>query len=334
MKILAVVGTRPNFIKMAPVVAALRRRAESGAPVETRLVHTGQHYDFGMSEVFFRDLGLPEPDVNLGLGALTPWAQTGRIIDLLGDQIAAARPDWTLAPGDVNSTLAAAVAATRAGSRLAHLEAGLRSFDRDMPEELNRVAVDHLADLLFVTEPAGLANLTREGVPDARVRHVGNTMIDTLFKCRDLARDRPPPPNLGLAPGARFTLVTMHRPATVDRADGLRRLLAILAHAARRGPVVFPVHPRTRARLHEFGLAGEYGRVGGLALCEPAGYLDFLSLMVRARVVLTDSGGIQEETTALGVPCLTLRDNTERPITVERGTSTLVGNDPDRIRAA
>jgi UDP-N-acetylglucosamine 2-epimerase (non-hydrolysing) len=319
-RVLGVVGARPNFIKMAPVVAALRKRG-----ITTRLVHTGQHFDRNMSQIFFEQLGLPEPDTHLGAGGLTPWAQSAAIIDRLGELLSVERPEWVVVPGDVNSTLAAAVAAVRAGRRLAHLEAGLRSFDRTMPEELNRIVTDHLAELLFVTEPAGERNLLSEAVSSERIRFVGNTMIDTLLASRDLARRSELPMRLGLSPGTNFTLVTMHRPATVDHRAPLAELCAILGHALEAGPVVFPVHPRTRARLAEFGLLGGLRALPGLHLLDPVGYLDFLALLERARVVLTDSGGIQEETTALGVGCLTLRPNTERPITCEVGTNRVVG---------
>lgn len=330
MKILGLVGTRPNFVKMAPVIVALRKHTQ----VETLLVHTGQHFDRVMSEVFFEELELPAPDVNLGVGNLTPWAQTGQIIEKLGNIIAEERPDWVIVPGDVNSTLAGAIAAVRAGCSLAHLESGLRSFDRTMPEELNRVATDHLADLLFVTEPSGLHNLKNEGIPESRVRFVGNTMIDTLLESRELAKRRTINRDLGLRTGAPFILVTMHRPVTVDNVKGLKRLFEILKYATTKGKVVFPIHPRTRMRLIEIELADLFTNLPGLLLIEPLGYLDFLALLAQARVVMTDSGGIQEETTVLGTTCLTLRDNTERPITCEIGTNRLVGTDPLIVKIA
>jgi UDP-N-acetylglucosamine 2-epimerase (non-hydrolysing) len=228
----------------------------------------------------------------------------------------------------VNSTLAAAIAAIRAGCRLAHLEAGLRSFDREMPEELNRIAVDHLSDLLFVTEPSGRANLEREGVPQARIRFVGNTMIDTLMRWRSLRRQSVMSPIAGLEPDKPLILVTVHRPALVDHVEGLARLLAILSYAAKKATVLFPVHPRTRRRMTEHGLAEAFFSVERLVITEPLGYLEFLGLMERARLVMTDSGGIQEETTVLGTPCLTLRENTERPVTCTEGTNRIVGTDP------
>ena len=324
--ILGIVGARPNFIKMAPVIDALRQRPG----VRTLLVHTGQHLDPAMSDVIFQELGLPAPDLHLGVGTLSPWAQAARIIEACGDLIARERPDWVVVPGDVNSTLAGAVAAVRTGTRLAHLESGLRSFDRSMPEELNRIATDHLADRLYVTEPSGLRNLRREGIPDERIRSVGNTMVDTLRRSQPHAQAR----RVDIEPDGPFILMTVHRPHTVDNFAGLQRLCAILEQVIQTAPVVFPVHPRTRRRLHEHGLAENLERLPELRLVDPLGYLDFLALMLRARIVMTDSGGIQEETTALGVPCLTLRPNTERPITCEVGTNRVVGTDPAAVAAA
>lgn len=329
MKLLGVVGARPNFVKMAPVVRALLERG-----ADAYLVHTGQHFDKEMSEVFFGELGLPEPRINLGVGALSPWSQAGRIVEGLGDVIAAERPDVVIVPGDVNGTLAAALAAVRAGTRLAHLESGLRSFDRRMPEELNRIAVDHLADRLYVTEKSGQENLGREGIPEARVRFVGNTMVDTLLGSRELAAQRDPVERLGLPDQADFVLLTMHRPETVDSAEGLAALLDIVWHATSKGPVVFPVHPRTRRRIRELALDRAFLDVEGLFLVDPLGYLDFVALMEKARVVMTDSGGIQEETTALGVACLTLRAATERPVTCSVGTNRVVGTEPLEVGRA
>lgn len=330
MKILAVVGTRPNFIKMAPVVAALR----DCSGVKTLLVHTGQHFDRVMSEVFFEVLELPAPDINLGVGNLSPWVQTGRVIEKLGNIVADEKADWVIVPGDVNSTLAGAIATTRVGSGLAHLESGLRSFDRTMPEELNRIATDHLADLLFVTEPSGLYNLRNEGIPENRTRFVGNTMIDTLLESRELAKHSNVGSDFGLRTGEPFVLVTMHRPATVDNLHGLKRLLGILEYATTKRKVVFPIHPRTHRRLVQFELDQSFKNIPGLLLIEPLSYIDFVSLLDRARVVMTDPGGIQEETTVLGTPCLTLRDNTERPITCEIGTNRLVGTGPSYVNTA
>jgi UDP-N-acetylglucosamine 2-epimerase (non-hydrolysing) len=321
-----VVGARPNFMKVAPVLRVLARRG-----VTQRLVHTGQHYDARMSDVFFEDLGLPEPDVHLGVGSGSHAEQTARVMLSLERALAEMpRPDWVLVPGDVNSTLAATLVAEKTGLRVAHLEAGLRSFDRAMPEELNRVATDHLADLLLTPSADADANLAREGIAPERVVRVGNTMIDSLLLALPRARERGAPARLGLA-AREYAVVTLHRPSNVDDAATLARLLGALAAIARELPVVFPVHPRTRARLAAPGLAAA---ASALRLLEPLGYLDFLSLVADARLVLTDSGGLQEETTALGVPCLTVRENTERPITVEEGTNEVVGTDPVRVVVA
>jgi len=328
MKLLGVVGARPNFVKMAPVIRALQERG-----ADAFLVNTGQHFDPEMSEVFIDELGLPEPRVNLGVGALSPWSQAGRIVEGLGDVIASERPDWVLVPGDVNSTLAAAVAALRAEARLAHLEAGLRSFDRRMPEERNRIAVDHLADRLYVTERSAQENLRREGIPETRVRFVGNTMVDTLLASRELAARRDPVSRLDL-PDEDFILLTMHRPESVDSAEGLGALLDVVRHAVSRAPVVFPVHPRTRRRIGELGFESAFADVDRLFLVDPLGYLDFLALLLRARAVMTDSGGIQAETTALGVACLTLRAASEQPVTYSGGTNRVVGSEPLKVGRA
>lgn len=324
MLVLHVVGARPNFVKVAPVMRALAARGAA-----QRLVHTGQHHGARMSDVFFEDLGLPAPDVHLGVGAGSHAEQTARVMLALERALAELpRPDWVLVPGDVNSTLAAALVAAKRGLRVAHLEAGLRSFDRSMPEELNRVAVDHLSDLLLTPSPDADRNLLREGLPAARVVRVGNAMIDSLLAALPAARAREVPARLGLAPGA-YGVVTLHRPSNVDDPAALARLAEALGEIGRALPLVFPVHPRTRAALGAGGAAPD-----GLRLTEPLGYLDFLSLLASARLALTDSGGVQEETTVLGVPCLTLRDNTERPVTVEEGTNQVVGTDPGRVVAA
>jgi UDP-N-acetylglucosamine 2-epimerase (non-hydrolysing) len=322
--LICVVGARPNFMKIAPVVRALAARGAA-----QRLVHTGQHHGERMSDVFFAELGLPAPDVHLGVGAGTHAEQTGRAMLALDAALRdLPRPDWVVAPGDVNSTLAAALVAAKAGLRVAHLEAGLRSHDRRMPEELNRVAVDHLSDLLLTPSPDADRNLAREGVPPERVVQVGNVMIDSLRAALPAARARRAAAAMGLAPRG-YALATLHRPANVDDPTSLERLLGALADVGRELPVLFPLHPRTRARLAAAGRP----LPPSLRLLEPLGYLDFLSLLEGARLVLTDSGGVQEETTALGVPCLTLRDGTERPITVEEGTNRVVGTDPGRIVA-
>lgn len=322
MRLLHVVGTRPNFVKMAPVIAASRERF---GPAENVVVHTGQHYDRAMSDVFFSELGVAEPDHMLGAGSGSHAEQTAKVMERLEPLLRAERPDLVLVPGDVNSTLAAALCATRAGVPIAHVESGLRSFDREMPEEINRIVVDHLSDLCFLHSAEAVENLAAEGAPPDRARFVGNTMIDTLVKLEDRFREREAASKLGLQPRS-YLLVTLHRPALVDGpllGDAMKALAAVASEL----PVVFPVHPRTRKRLGELGLDSQ----PGVRLAEPAGYLDFLSLEAEAAAVLTDSGGIQEETTYLGVPCFTLRDNTERPVTVRAGTNTLLGLDPARI---
>ncbi|BDG03290.1 non-hydrolyzing UDP-N-acetylglucosamine 2-epimerase [Anaeromyxobacter oryzae] len=326
--VLHVVGARPNFMKVAPLMAALARRG-----VSQRLVHTGQHFDERMSGVFFEELGLPRPDVDLGVGSGSHGEQTGKILVAFERVLleSAPRPSAVVVPGDVNSTVAAALAAAKLGVPVAHLEAGLRSFDRTMPEELNRIVTDHLADLLLTPSADADENLAREGIGAARIARVGNLMIDTLRTHLPKARALGVPRALGLEPGG-YAVVTLHRPSNVDDPDTLGRLLGALAAVARELPVVFPVHPRTRARLAGPGLAEA---ASALRLIEPQGYLEFLSLTSSARLVLTDSGGLQEEATALGVPCLTLRENTERPVTVAEGTNEVVGTDPERIvRAA
>ncbi len=326
-KILSVVGTRPNFMKVAPIVGALERRRDEFDHV---LVHTGQHYDEAMSEIFFEELGVGEPDHRLGVGSGTHALQTARVMECLEPVLLEERPDTVLVPGDVNSTLAAALVASKLGLPIAHVEAGLRSFDRTMPEEINRVLTDAVSDLLFTHSPEAREHLLAQGREERTIHYVGNTMIDTLVAMRERIDAQDAPTRHGLAAGE-YLLVTLHRPALVDGP-----LLAVAAEALRavaaQMPIVFPVHPRTRARLavEDPTLAG----TPGLALLEPIGYLEFLSLIAGAAGVLTDSGGIQEETTFLGVPCLTLRANTERPITESMGTNMLLGLAPERIREA
>jgi UDP-N-acetylglucosamine 2-epimerase (non-hydrolysing) len=324
--VLHVVGARPNFMKVAPLMAALARRG-----VSRRLVHTGQHFDERMSGVFFEELGLPRPDEDLGVGSGSHGEQTGRVmIAFERALLAGPRPDVVVVPGDVNSTVAAALVAAKLGIPVAHLEAGLRSRDRAMPEELNRIVTDHLSDLLLTPSADADRNLAREGIPPGRIARVGNLMIDTLRAHLPRARALCVPAAMGLPPGG-YAVVTLHRPSNVDDPAALAPLLGALAELAAALPVVFPVHPRTRARLAEPALAGA---AAALRLVEPLGYLEFLSLTSAARLVLTDSGGLQEESTALGVPCLTLRENTERPVTVEEGTNEVVGVDPGRILGA
>ena len=322
-----VAGARPNFMKVAPVLRAMR----SPGPLAPRLVHTGQHYDDGMSEVFFRDLGIREPDVSLGVGSGTHGEQTARILAAYEDHLLRTRPDAVVVVGDVNSTMACTLAAVKLGIPVAHVEAGLRSFDRGMPEEINRLVTDTLADLLLVSEPAGEQNLRREGIADGRIRYVGNVMIDTLVRELPAARMLAVATRLGL-PASGYAYVTLHRPSNVDDPARLARLVAMLGALGARLPVAFPMHPRTRERLRAAGLEVLLSEAPGVLALEPLGYRDsLLGLMAGARLVLTDSGGVQEETTYLGVPCLTLRPNTERPVTVSLGTNTVVGEEIERV---
>lgn len=338
IKILHVVGARPNYMKIGPVIRALdelRAAGQCRADIEQRLIHTGQHYDYSMSTLFFEQLGLPRPDVNLEVGSGPQGQQTGRIMELFEKVLVEERPDLVVVVGDVNSTMACAIDAKKLGVEVAHIEAGLRSRDLTMPEEINRIVTDSISDLLFTTEREAGDNLRSEGRPDESIFFVGNVMIDTLVKHRAAAMALPTLDKLGLKSpqGGRrdYAVLTLHRPANVDSREVLASLGEALCTIGRQMPVVFPVHPRTRARIQEFGLADVFSAQNGLSLVEPMGYLDFLNLTANARVVLTDSGGIQEETTILGVACLTLRPNTERPITVTQGTSQLVGNDAKAI---
>ena len=324
MKILAVVGARPNFVKIAPIMAELRELPY----LTTTLVHTGQHYDAQMSDSFFANLEIPRPDVNLKVQSSGAVTQIADIMTRLEPVVEGIRPDMVLVVGDVNSTVAAALTAVKLGRPVAHVEAGLRSFDRGMPEEINRILTDAISDLLFTTEPAGNENLAREGIPASKVHFVGNVMIDTLFRYRELAGQSDVLGRLGLAAG-QYAALTLHRPSNVDDEGTLAVLLAAVARIQADIPIVFPVHPRTRRRLE--ALAPLLPAMPALRLADPLPYLDFLQLTANARCVLTDSGGIQEETTALGVPCLTLRQNTERPITVTKGTNRVIGTDEETI---
>ncbi|HEV8700763.1 MAG TPA: UDP-N-acetylglucosamine 2-epimerase (non-hydrolyzing) [Candidatus Polarisedimenticolia bacterium] len=323
-----VAGARPNFMKVAPLLRAFRARPDRFDP---RLVHTGQHYDEQMSDVFFEDLEIPPPDIHLGVRSGTHAAQTARIMEAFEKVIEEERPDWVVVVGDVNSTLACSVVAAKVTPpiRVAHVEAGLRSGDRTMPEEVNRIVTDALSDLLFTTSPDADRNLAAEGVPKRKIHRVGNVMIDTLRRFLARADSSDVMARLGIAPP--FALLTLHRPSNVDDSQALQRIVAALDTIALEIPILFPVHPRTLKMIAAHG--GEVGG-GGLRLVEPLGYLDFLHLQKRARMILTDSGGIQEEASILGVPCLTLRENTERPITLSRGTNRLVGSDTARIVAA
>jgi UDP-N-acetylglucosamine 2-epimerase (non-hydrolysing) len=324
IQISTVVGARPNFMKIGPIFEQAVRRPQ----FRMRLIHTGQHYSSEMSDSFFRDLSIPAPDINLGVGGGSHTAQTAAIMQRLEPELDAHRPNLLLLVGDVNSTIAAALVAAKATIPIAHVEAGLRSFDRSMPEEINRIVTDALSDYLFASEPSGVTNLMTEGVPASKIFLVGNVMIDTLMRFRERAAETRVWERFGLQPGS-YAVVTLHRPANVDDAAKLGTLLEVLGEIARKLPVVFPVHPRTRQRMESIDF-----RRDGILLTPPLGYLEFLGLMGEARIILTDSGGIQEETTLLRVPCLTMRRNTERPITIEKGTNRLVGDDPATILRA
>lgn len=330
LKIINVVGARPNFMKVAPIVAAMKRRPAKFQPL---VVHTGQHYDAAMSDSFFRDLELPQPDTHLGVGSASHAAQTAAVMERFEPVVINEKPDWVLVVGDVNSTLACALVCVKLGVKVAHVEAGLRSRDRTMPEEINRLLTDQIADLLLTPSSDADANLRAEGIPAERIRLVGNVMIDSLLQNLERARGSRIKSDLGMAEKD-YGVLTLHRPSNVDSRETFARILAALETITQTLPVIFPVHPRTRKTIGELGLGDRVASVKNLHLIDPLGYLDFLSLYSAARLVLTDSGGIQEETTALGIPCLTLRENTERPITVELGTNVVVGTDTTRIVAA
>jgi len=337
MRLLSVAGARPNFMKIAPLVKELKGHLG----IQHLLVHTGQHYDSQMSAAFFRDLRLPEPDVNLEVGSGSHAWQTAEVMKRLEPVLLDYRPDVVIVVGDVNSTLAAALTACKLGIRVAHVEAGLRSFDPTMPEETNRKLTDVMADFLFVTEESGVRNLMSEGVASERIFLVGNVMIDCLLEHRDLAAKSDILRKLHLLgdDGSRrpYAALTLHRPSNVDDPRVFGRILEALTALSQDLPIIFPVHPRTRQRIEGAGYGGYFtsdhlaGSARGLVALDPLGYLDFLCLMDHASLVLTDSGGIQEETTILGIPCLTLRENTERPATVEQGTNHVVGSDPEKI---
>jgi UDP-N-acetylglucosamine 2-epimerase (non-hydrolysing) len=320
---ISVVGARPNFMKVAPLHRALLPHADR---VRHLVCHTGQHYDEKMSKVFFEDLELPQPDIYLGVGSGSHAEQTARVMVEFEKVLLAEKPDLVIVVGDVNSTLACSVTAAKLHVPVAHVEAGLRSFDRDMPEEINRMVTDVIADYLFVTEQAGLRNLRHEGIPEEKIFFVGHVMIDSLAQYREKSRQSRALEEFGLAPRA-FTLVTLHRPSNVDVRENLEKILSIFEQLRAETRFVFPVHPRTRKRIAEFGLQERFDAIASLTLCDPIGYLDFLRLMDNAALILTDSGGIQEESTWLRVPCVTLRETTERPVTAEIGTNEVVGLD-------
>lgn len=330
LKVINVVGARPNFMKVAPIVAAMKQRPAMFQPL---VVHTGQHYDAAMSDSFFRDLELPHPDTHLGVGSASHAAQTAAVMERFEPVVLEEKPDWVLVVGDVNSTLACALVCVKLGVKVAHVEAGLRSRDRTMPEEINRLLTDQIADLLLTPSEDAGENLRAEGIPPERIRFVGNVMIDSLLQNLERARKSQARAELGVA-DTDYTVLTLHRPSNVDCPDTFTGILSALETIAQKLPVIFPVHPRTRKTIAELGLSDRVAAIKNLRLIDPLGYLDFLSLYSGARLVLTDSGGIQEETTALGIPCLTLRENTERPITVELGTNVIVGTDTARIVTA
>jgi len=317
-------------MKVAPIVAAMKARPEKFQPL---VVHTGQHYDADMSDSFFRDLNLPQPDTHLEVGSGSHAVQTAAVMQRFEPVVLREKPDWVLVVGDVNSTIACALVCVKLGVKVAHVEAGLRSRDRTMPEEINRLLTDQIADLLFTPSPDADANLRAEGIPEERIRFVGNVMIDSLRQNLERARQSSVRADLGVA-GGDYAVMTLHRPSNVDCRETFTGILDALESVTARLPVVFPVHPRTRKTIAELGLSERIGAMTNLRLVDPLGYLDFLNLYSGSRLVLTDSGGIQEETTALGIPCLTLRENTERPITVELGTNVVVGTDPEKIVSA
>jgi len=331
--IMCVVGARPNFMKIAPVMRALK----ASDTLQPCLVHTGQHYDAAMKHAFFDQLDIPEPDVDLGVGSGTHAIQTAEIMLRFEPVLDEHKPAAILVVGDVNSTIACSLVAAKKGIPVIHVEAGLRSYDREMPEEINRVLTDQISDLLFITEPDAITNLEREGISRDRVHFVGNVMIDTLHHQLDSVTL--PEKTLSQVTNSKallengYALLTLHRPSNVDNPDILERLLKILQTISTRLPIVFPVHPRTRACIEKAGL-NDMLDDAAITRLDPLGYKEMLGLMANARMVLTDSGGIQEETTALGVPCITLRENTERPVTVEQGTNTIVGTDPEAILSA
>jgi UDP-N-acetylglucosamine 2-epimerase (non-hydrolysing) len=329
MKILNIVGARPNLVKIAPLLTAMG----SKKGIELFLVHTGQHYDERLSGIFFEQMGIRKPDINLDVGSGSQAWQTAEILKRIEPVLLEQKPDVVLVVGDVNSTMAASLAAAKFGIPIAHVEAGLRSFDRSMPEEINRVVTDALADHLFVTEESAIKNLLKEGHPREQIHFVGNVMIDALQQFLPLAQQTGILRDLDLVKNGAclpFAVLTLHRPANVDSLETLGILLSVVETVADKLPVIFPVHPRTRQKLGDL----HKKQHSQLRMIDPLGYLEFLCLLSKSRLVLTDSGGIQEETTALGVPCLTLRENTERPVTVTKGTNRIVGQDPNRILPA
>lgn len=320
MHVLHVVGARPNFMKVAPVIAAFEARDG----VRQTLVHTGQHYDPNLSDIFFEQLEIPRPDVSLEVGSASHAVQTAEIMMRFEETVLERKPDWVLVYGDVNSTVAAALVCSKLGINIAHVEAGLRSYDRRMPEELNRLVTDQLSNLLLTSSPEAEPNLNKEGIPSDRIHFVGNVMIDTVFRLMHKAEK----PNVDGLDGE-YALVTLHRPSNVDDPETLKRILTTLDEISERLKLVFPIHPRTKARMDALG----HSLAPGVLTLEPIGYLECVALQKHAKLVITDSGGLQEESTSLGIPCLTVRENTERPVTCTEGTNTLVGTDMDLLKS-
>lgn len=326
IKILTIVGTRPNFIKIAPLIREMKKYRQ----IEPILVHTGQHYNYEMSQLFFQELKIPKPDYNLGVGSGSHARQTAKIMERLEPVILKEKPDLVLVVGDVNSTLAGALAASKLHILLVHVEAGLRSFDKNMPEEINRKLTDHLSDLLFSTEPQAIKNLINEGISRKKIFYVGNVMIDSLTKLKTKSQKSKVFKTLGLKK-RNYIVLTLHRPETVDNKEVFEEVLGALREIPKKIKIIWPIHPRAKKRLRKFNLLSRTQKMGNLVLIKPLGYIEMLSLNSQAKLVLTDSGGVQEETTVLNVPCLTLRKNTERPITVQKGTNVVVGTDKNKI---
>lgn len=335
MKVLCVAGARPNFVKIAPLMEEMKKRKG----INCLLVHTGQHYDFKMSQIFFQNLGIPEPDIYLNVGSGSHAEQTGKIMVEFEKVLLKERPDLVIVVGDVNSTIACSLTAAKMGIPIAHVEAGLRSFDRTMPEEINRILTDALSDYLFTTEKSAKTNLLREGIKKDKIHFVGNIMIDSLLKNIKKTKRSQILKKLGLEQGE-YALVTLHRPANVDKRQELAEILEALGTIQKRIKVVYPAHPRTKKNIDDFNLVNRFSflrasieneKNGNFLICDPLGYLDFVMLMMNAKFILTDSGGIQEEATVLNIPCLTMRNNTERPITIELGTNKIIGTDKKRI---
>lgn len=327
IKVLNIVGARPNFMKIAPIMREMQRRENDFLPL---IVHTGQHYDAAMSDSFFTDLGIPAPDYHLEVGSHSHAVQTAKIMTAFEPVILQEKPDWVVVVGDVNSTIACALVCSKLGVKVAHVEAGLRSNDRTMPEEINRLLTDQISDLLLTPSTDGDENLKREGIAEDKIKFVGNVMIDSVFYNLEKSKESEIREDLNLIENE-YAVTTLHRPSNVDEKEVFTRLLDALIPISEKIPIIFPVHPRTRKNIENFGFA-EQVENSNIKLIEPLGYLDFMRLYSGARLVLTDSGGLQEETTALGIPCLTLRENTERPITITHGTNILVGTDTEKIK--